>query len=462
MSPPSHSLRSTDQLIQDAPPGGQKRETERRWSLRRRIILAVTGIVIASWIVSQIAAAMVMSEETDEVFDSALRQTAERLLPLAIAGLAIGETSSPVFANDHPRRELAYVIFDRDGVIVFHSDNAYLSVFQGLKKPGFHRAPMDHIYLSPLSPQGYAIAVAEPVKMRREATRETLVALALPTLIFLPGLILAAYWVTGRILTPLAKLQKDLDSRDIRRLEPVYNTGLPIELNGMVHALNTLLLRFRHSLEAERSFTANAAHELRTPLAAALAQTQQVRLADPKRNADLVRIEQPLRRLSRLSEKLLHLARAEGGGVLAPEPVDLLPILYMVVEDFERSGYGGRLDVTLPATVPPSHLDADVFSILARNLIQNALIHSPAGSMVQIAMTGDGILSVRNDGPVLPPERLAALTRRFVRGGGAAEGAGLGLAIVEAIAASSGSRLELLSPIPGRTRGMEVLFRPTD
>lgn len=434
----------------------------RSWSLRRRIILAVTGIMIVSWIVSQIAAAMVMSEEADEVFDSALRQTADRLLPLAIAGLTIDEANSPAFANHHPRRELAYVIFDRGGAIVFHSEGAYLPVFQGLEGPGFHHTATDHIYLSPLSPQGYAIAMAEPAEMRREATRETLVALALPMLILLPVLIFAAYWVTGRILAPLANLKKDLDSRDIRRLEPVRNAGLPAELDGMIHALNTLLLRFRHSLEAERSFTANAAHELRTPLAAALAQTQQVRLADPERNADLARIEQPLRRLSRLSEKLLHLARAEGGGVLAPEPVDLLPILYMVVEDFERSGYGGRMDVALPATVPPSHLDADVFAILARNLIQNALIHSPAGSPVQIAMGEDGVLSIRNDGPVLPPERLAALTRRFVRGGGAAEGAGLGLAIVEAIAASSGSRLELLSPIPGRTDGMEVLFRPTD
>lgn len=434
----------------------------RSWSLRRRIILAVTGIVIASWIISQIAAAMVMGEESDEVFDSALRQTAERLLPLAVAGLAIGETNSQTFANRHPRRELAYAVFNRDGVIVFHSDNAYLSVFQGLKNPGFHRTGMDHIYLSPLSQQGYAIAVAEPVKMRREAIRETLVALALPMLILLPGLILAAYWVTGRILAPLSNLQKDLDSRDIRRLEPVRDAGLPVELDGMVHALNTLLLRFRHSLEAERSFTANAAHELRTPLAAALAQTQQARLADPERNAALTRIEEPLRRLSRLSEKLLHLARAEGGGVLASEPVDLLPILYMVIGDFERAGSGDRLDIALPAAVRPSHLDADAFAILARNLIENALIHSPAGSPVRIAMGEDGVLSIRNEGPVLPPERLAALTRRFVRGGGAVEGSGLGLAIVEAIAASSGSRLELRSPIPGRADGIEALFRPTD
>ena len=79
----------------------------RSWSLRRRIILAVTGIMIVSWIVSQIAAAMVMSEEADEVFDSALRQTADRLLPLAIAGLTIDEANSPAFANHHPRRELA-------------------------------------------------------------------------------------------------------------------------------------------------------------------------------------------------------------------------------------------------------------------------------------------------------------------------------------------------------------------
>lgn len=462
MSPPSHSLRSTDQLIQDAPPGGQKRKPERRWSLRRRIILAVTGIVVASWILSQIAAAKVMSEESDEIFDGALRQIAERLLPLAIAGLTIGETNGLTFANHHPYRELAYVIFDRDGAIVFHSNDAYLPIFQGLKEPGFHHIATDHIYLSPPSPQGYAIAMAEPAEMRREATRETLVALALPMLILLPVLIFAAYWATGRILTPLADLKKDLDSRDIRRLGPVRNAGLPVELDGMVQALNTLLLRFRHNLEAERSFTANAAHELRTPLAAALAQTQQVRLADPERNADLVRIEQPLRRLSRLSEKLLHLARAEGGGVLVQEPVDLLPILYMVIGDFERTGSGERLDITLPPMVRSSHLDADAFAILTRNLIENALIHSPAGSPVQIIMTVDGLLSVRNDGPALSPERLATLTQRFVRGDSAAEGAGLGLAIVEAITVSSGSRLELHSPIPGRTDGMEVLFRPTD
>jgi two-component system, OmpR family, sensor kinase len=216
----------------------------------------------------------------------------------------------------------------------------------------------------------------------------------------------------------------------------------------------------RRALEAERSFTANSAHELRTPIAAALAQTQRLLKAIPHgpTQEHARAIETALRKLSRLSEKLLQLARAEGGGLLAESPQNLVQVLHLVLDDFGRNpAIAKRLNVDVPLECSLwSQIDPDAFAILARNLVENALKYSPAASIVRITLTIDNRFSVANECPVIPPEILSQLTRRFDRGVTLTRGSGLGLAIVETIANGVDAQLELFSPIPGQLDGFEA------
>ena len=177
-------------------------------------------------------------------------------------------------------------------------------------------------------------------------------------------------------------------------------------------------------------------------------------------------IETTLKRLTRLSERLMQLARAEGGRLRIDAPADLRMAARIVAQDAGRTAAPGRLAVSLPDAPLVSDLDPDAFGILLRNLIENALRHGMEGGRIDVTLTPSGLLTVANDGPVVPPETLARLTHRFERGDAGNEGSGLGLAIVAAIAERLGSTLVLRSPASGRDQGFEVEIQlpaePTD
>jgi len=161
-------------------------------------------------------------------------------------------------------------------------------------------------------------------------------------------------------------------------------------------------------------------------------------------------METALRRLSRLTEKLMQLARAEGGRLLAEKPIDIAVILRMVVSEFgEHTPGAGRVELMLSDNPVSANIDPDAFAVLARNLIENALKHGDPKEPVSVALSADGILQVANAGPAVPAQTLARLSEPFERGSSQADGAGLGLAIAKTIAAGTGGRLDLISPIEG-------------
>jgi two-component system OmpR family sensor kinase len=168
------------------------------------------------------------------------------------------------------------------------------------------------------------------------------------------------------------------------------------------------------------------------------------------------KIENSLRELTRLSEKLMQLAKAEGGGLLSETPQDLIPLLAHVVDEWNHSS-GHRIELHLPTQASVySAIDPDAFAILLRNLIENALKYGAADQPVEVSLTDQAMLRVVNGGPAVPEPVLRRLTERFVRGNSETSGSGLGLAIAKTIVQGVNARIRLLSPATGRTEGFEV------
>jgi two-component system OmpR family sensor kinase len=249
-----------------------------------------------------------------------------------------------------------------------------------------------------------------------------------------------------------------VEARGAGDLSPINVARLPAEIAPLAEAVNHLLERLRKALEAERSFTANSAHELRTPLAATLAQIQRLRHESPEGPLRLraAKIETSLRELTRLSEKLMQLAKAEGGGLLSETPQDLIPLLAHVVDEWNHNS-GHRIELHLPTqTSVYSTIDPDAFAILLRNLIENALKYGAADQPVEVSLTDQALLRVVNGGPPVPEPVLQRLTERFVRGNSETSGSGLGLAIAKTIVQGVNAKIRLVSPATGRTEGFEV------
>ena len=214
----------------------------------------------------------------------------------------------------------------------------------------------------------------------------------------------------------------------------------------------------RSAFDAERSLAANTAHELRTPLAGAIAQAQRIRkeTAEPQTAQRASDIVAALKRLTARSERLMQLARAEGGRLKLDADSDLRDAVSVVVHDMNRTGQQERIVLSLPDTPVLSPIDPDTVGILCRNLIDNALQHGGKDSPVEVSLSASGELSVANGGPLVSPERLELLTRRFERNGSIGQGSGIGLSIVATIAERIGHRLQISSPRAGADDGFEA------
>jgi len=432
--------------------------TPKPWSLRRRLAFALTTATTVLWLAGTAAAGLILEHETGEVFDSALREVAERVLPLAYAELLSRETTEPqrVAPVGTHAEYITYVVRDAAGKVLLQSTDADVAKFPEHPTPGFVSTNGLRAYTVSGVKNTVFVTTAESLDHRRGAVWKSIAALLGPLLATAPA-ILAAVWVFVRIaMKPIDRFRGELERRGRGNLKPLPARGLPKEVAPVAGAVNALIGRLSDALQAERSFTANSAHELRTPIAAALAQVQRL-MAELPENAARERasaIAAALRRLARLSEKLLQLAKAEGGGLIAA-PLPLAPVLRLVVAETE-DWHDQRLTLDIDDGGVIYDLDPDAFAVLARNLIENAVKHGDPEAPITMRLTADRF-EVVNHGPVVDAEDLRRLTRPFERGPTQAKGSGLGLAIVAAICRGAGLRLELASPAPGADDGFAAI-----
>jgi two-component system, OmpR family, sensor kinase len=430
-------------------------------SLQKRLSLGLTLGVTVLWLVATVAAGLVVQGELNEAFDSALEETAQRILPLAVLEIVNREASDKaqhIAVLQAHKEYLSYLVRDNNGKILMQSHDADPGVFNPLPVEGFTSTATHRLYGVSGLRETLFIEVAEPLQHRREAAMDASQALLLPLLGLIPLSLLGCWFLVRFSLRNVLAYRRAIETRGSGDLRPIAVADLPAEIAPLAAAVNHLLERLRSALEAERSFTANSAHELRTPLAATLAQVQRLRREAPAGPLQVraEQIEGSLRGLARLCEKLMQLAKAEGGGLLASSPQDLALLSSYVVEELRRTA-GERLHLSLPDTDPVlANIDPDAFAILLRNLIENALKHGASDQPVAVSLSASGLLRISNAGPLVPAAVLAQLSGRFVRGNSQAEGSGLGLAIATTIARGVGARLSLASPAPEQADGFAV------
>ncbi|CAH1679943.1 Sensor protein QseC [Hyphomicrobiales bacterium] len=432
-------------------------------SLQWRLSLWLGLGIALVWAVAAAVTAQNLRHQMDEVFDSALAETGQRLLPLAVRDIIGRDSDDSASQSVATMREhdehFTYVVRNAEGQVLLRSHQADPAIFPPFSGMGFSDTPTHRLYSDAALQGTLTITVAEPQARRRAVAWEVLVGLARPLALIVPISLIGVWAVVRLSTTSLRRFRSEIELRGAGDLTAVAAGDLPSEIQPVAQAVNQLLERLRRALEAERSFTANSAHELRTPVAAALAQAQRliIETTDAAARKRALDIEAALRRLSGLSEKLMQLARAEGGRLHSAEPVDTGALLRMIVAELTVSaGDAGRIELVLPDAPVLAHIDPDAFAILTRNLIENALKHGSLIEPVCVTLSIDGLLCVANAGPAVPQDLLAHLLNPFERGRAQAKGAGLGLAIAKAVATGTGSRLELISPREGRKDGFEA------
>jgi len=308
------------------------------------------------------------------------------------------------------------------------------------------------------------IQVAQPIEIRQRLAAHAAWRSALPLLLMTPLAALAIWWLAAHNLAPLDRLAREVRSRDARSLAPVPTGGLPDEVAPLASALNALLERLRSSLDSQRAFVADAAHELRSPLTALKLQLRLLRQAgdDATRSAAIESVGAGIDRAARLIEQLLTLARSEPGAAPAPpETVDLGELAREVLAAMHPLARDRGSELVLDAVGAVVVVgERSALAAAVRNLIDNAIRYSPPGSRVDVRVwqqDGAGWLRVDDVGPGIPPaERERVFDRFYRRPGAGEEGSGLGLAIVRSVADRHGATLTL-DDSPGR--GLRATLR---
>ena len=431
-------------------------------SLRRRLLLGLSLASLLIWVLAAGLSYRQASHEVQELMDSQMVKTARLLLVQTRGGAQdIGKLSESMavlrgLGGLNSRRAempLEFRISRADGTLLSRSRHAPQTPPAELGFAEIERGGQRWRSLTLETEDGaYRVQVTQSSRLRNREALEMATKTVLPLGLLFPLLIGLIYFSVWRGLKPLDDLAAEVAARSPDNLAPVTPAAAPLETRPLLDALNHLFSRLGTALDNERRFTADAAHELRTPLAALKIQAQ-VAMAtkDPEQSRHaLTQVLAGADRTTHLIEQLLRLARLDPIARLPdPQPVNLALLANTAAEAAQGSA-GIRqqtLNVDLPATPVEISGDRDLLGAALRNLIDNALRYTPEQGAITIRVgseNGEPQVSVTDNGPGVPAEELPHLIERFYRGRAAsAEGSGLGLAIVQRIAELHGARLEV-------------------
>lgn len=424
-------------------------------SLRFRLISATLSTIAVIWIAVAIGAWREATVEADSLFDEHLTQFA-----WLTAGLLTEDASHEI--EEHLtiygyNARIALQVWTDDGELLFHSGTAPIerlsAVAEGFSDSTTSGGPW-RVFGTWDASHRFLVQAAESVEARAVVKDELAGHLLFPLVLALPLLAGALVWLIGANLAPLSRLAESIGQRSAERLDPIPLSDAPRELHPILEQLNRLFYRVGRSLEQEKRFTADAAHELRTPLAAMRTHAQVAgnSVDEGERRRSLDCLIEASDRTTHVLEQLLTLARVDATALGERfVGVDLNQAAAEAIAVEAPASITKSIELALePSAQARVRGNPVLLAILLRNLIDNAVRYSPEGSSVVVSTRERGesiVLEVTDSGPGIAPEQRAGALERFIRLEGNREpGSGLGLSIVARIAEIHGARFELDQP----------------
>jgi two-component system, OmpR family, sensor histidine kinase QseC len=439
-----------------------------RPSLRRRLLFLLSGTVLAAWLATAAFTYFDAREEIGEMLDAHLAQSAG-LIAAQLEHELEDEQEAKVPRQYKHERKIAFQVWDRKDRLLLRSASAPASRLQS-QSEGYGDTVIDgkrwRIFSRWDESRHYVVQVGERYELRDELAESVASHLLHPLYFALPALALLIWLAVGAGLAPLAGVAREVGRRAPKNLAHLDAANAPREISPLIAALNVLFDRLRTSLEQERRFTADAAHELRTPLAAVKTQAQVALGAtdDAARGRALANVVSGTDRAARLVEQLLVLARLDPQTALPPgQTVDLQALAQQGVAEIAPAAAGKGIEVGLaPGEAAPVAGDAVLLAVLLRNLLDNAVRYTPPGGEVEVSVRpaeGGVSLTVVDNGPGIPEAERGQVFERFHRVLGSGEaGSGLGLSIVRRIADLHRAGVSLEAGLGGRGLRVEVSF----
>lgn len=418
------------------------------FSLRKRLLWFLLAAILVTATAQALIAYRTAREETDELFDYQMQQMAASLG----SGRSWAAITGPIGAQDEVNLDFIVQAWTADGKVVFES--AHHAALPQQRTTGFStlqaRGTTYRVYVTRSPSQ--SIQVAQDMSAREQMASTLAQRTVAPIALMVPILMLVVWWVVGASLATVSRVRDQVARRQPDDLTKVSEEGLPEEVLPLVEELNLLFRRVRAAFAAQTDFVADAAHELRSPLAALRLQAQGLQRAadDAARAVAVRRLTAGIDRATRLVEQLLMLARHQAftSSSGKKELLSLCELLKTAIGDSYAAAHAADVDLGLVQAdegLVSGHLDA--LRALIRNLLDNALKYTPPGGTVDAYVCRDGerlILGVEDSGPGIPAEDHERVLDRFYRVAGTqGTGSGLGLAIVKAAADLHGATLRL-------------------
>ncbi len=401
-------------------------------------------------------------------YDWALMDTALSLSRLMAAGddrseIPLSRSADILLRTDQYDR-IYYSVHDAKGVLLAGDNHLTLPRFESMTAG-------ELLYDSALDNENIRVAalrftlhgadtivqVAETTIKRNRLTTQILTGFIVSEVLLVVTIIILVWFGIGKGLAPLQRLRAEIEARSHRDLRPVPEDHAPVEVRPVVHALNNLLGQLEGALQSQQQFIANAAHQLRTPLAGLRTQVEYgLQQRDPQEWHRILQTLKPAtERTAHLANQLLTLARAEVGThqMSSRQPLDLRAVVESVAGDWIPQAIAKDIDLGLELNPAPVHGDALLIGELLANLIDNAIRYTPSGGRITVhtRMENDCVvLEVEDEGAGIPEAEREKVFQRFYRvDGSPGEGCGLGLAIVQEIAHLHDGHAEIRTPASG-------------